>query len=69
MEEIFNKDYFTKAIEAIFADLGPAQAMFGADGESPNVSASLPKDRALQMASSFVLTIFMLLRRNHGRVN
>ena len=47
MEEIFNKDYFAEAIAAIFADLGPAQAMFGADGESSNVSALLAAAQSL----------------------
>ena len=37
-EQVFDKDYFTDAIDAIFEYLEPAQAMFGADSESPNVS-------------------------------
>jgi hypothetical protein len=41
LEELFDKAYFTDALESIFADLGPAQAMFGAASESPNVSALL----------------------------
>ena len=38
---MFDKAHFTEALESIFADLGPAQAMFGAASESPNVSALL----------------------------
>jgi hypothetical protein len=41
LEEVFDKAHFTEALESIFADLGPAQAMFGAASESPNVSALL----------------------------
>jgi hypothetical protein len=41
LEEVFDKAYFTEALESIFAGLGPAKAMFGAASESPNVSALL----------------------------
>ena len=38
MEQVFDKAYFNDAFSAIFADLGPAQAMFGAASESPTLS-------------------------------
>ena len=41
MEQVFDKSYFTDAISAIFTDLGPAQAMFGAASEVPNILALL----------------------------
>lgn len=41
MEEVFDKADFTIAINAMFENLGPAQAMFGAASETPNVSALL----------------------------
>lgn len=41
MEEVFDKADFTDAISAMFENLGPAQAMFGAASEIPNVSALL----------------------------
>jgi hypothetical protein len=42
MEEVFDKAYFTEAFESIFANLGPAQAMFGAQSSKrPNVVALL----------------------------
>lgn len=47
MEEVFDKAYFTEALESIFADLGPAQAMFDAAGESPNISALLDAAQTL----------------------
>jgi hypothetical protein len=47
LEELFDKAYFTDALESIFADLGPAQAMFGAASESPNVSALLNAAKTL----------------------
>ena len=39
MEEIFDKAYFIDIFNATFAELGPAQAMFGAASESPTISA------------------------------
>ena len=39
MEQAFDKAYFTDAFSAIFAELGPAQAMFGAASETPTFSA------------------------------
>eukprot|EP00956_Cyclotella_meneghiniana_P034230 scaffold102673_cov71-Cyclotella_meneghiniana.AAC.1 len=41
MEQVFDKAFFIDAFNSIFNDLGPAQAMFGAASESPNVSALL----------------------------
>lgn len=41
MEEIFDRAFFEDAIRTIFQELGPAQALFGAATESPNVSAFL----------------------------
>ena len=38
MEQVFDKTYFIHAFNASFADLGPAQAMFGAASESPIIS-------------------------------
>lgn len=38
LEQMFDKADFADAIDEIFTKLGPAQAMFGADSESPNVS-------------------------------
>lgn len=41
IEQIFDKTFFTEAFNSIFDELGPAQAMFGASSELPNVSALL----------------------------
>lgn len=41
MDQVFDKAYFSEAINAIFDDLGPAQAMFGAASESPNIVSLL----------------------------
>jgi hypothetical protein len=41
LEQVFDKAYFSDALESIFANLGPAQAMFGAANASPSVSALL----------------------------
>lgn len=41
VEQVFDTDHFMDAVSAIFDELGPAQAMFGAASELPNVSALL----------------------------
>ena len=41
MEQVFDKAFFVDAFNSIFNELGPAQAMFGAASESPNISALL----------------------------
>ena len=41
LDEVFDKAYFTDAVNAIFSDFEPLQAMFGAASELPNVSALL----------------------------
>ena len=61
MEEVFDKAYFTDALNSLFAELGPAQAMFGAASESPNVSALLDADAASSIVA-FDMSISFGLR-------
>ena len=72
MEQVFDIAYFIDAINAIFGDLGPAQAMFGAAAELPNVSAlldALSSTLAFDMAISTGVKVENILSFFSGGVD
>lgn len=72
MEEIFDKTYFADALSLLFAELGPAKAMFGAASELPNVSALLDAASsvvAFDMSISFGLRVENALSVFSGDAN